>query len=140
MARGISLIGLALAIAPAVGFAQDSTIEAGQREFMMACAGCHGESALGDGPIAGLLNIDTPNLRQITQRSGGDTFPFSETLALIDGREVRAHGGDMPVWGDRYVASARAPREPYDVNPGAAEFVAEGRLLALVLYLESIQE
>ncbi len=32
----------------------------GEAEYMFACAGCHGKTGKGDGPIAGLLEINTP--------------------------------------------------------------------------------
>jgi mono/diheme cytochrome c family protein len=106
----------------------------GEQEYMVACAGCHGESGLGDGPLAGLLNIETPNLRGLSTSNGG-TFPVGAVLATIDGRDsVRAHGSAMPVWGDRFQASASSERGE------TAEMVARGRILSLVYYLESIQQ
>ncbi|MCU4654206.1 cytochrome c [Roseibacterium sp. SDUM158016] len=106
----------------------------GEQEYMVACAGCHGESGLGDGPLAGLLNIETPNLRGLSMANGG-TFPVGAVLATVDGRDgVRAHGSAMPVWGDRFQASASSERGE------TAEMVARGRILSLVYYLESIQQ
>jgi mono/diheme cytochrome c family protein len=119
----------ALAYAPAS--AQDVT---GEYEYMVACAGCHGESGKGDGPLAGLLEIHTPDLTRLTHRAGG-TFPYQNTILLIDGRnEVRAHGSAMPIWGDRYQASATSQRGE------TADMVARGRILSLISYLQSIQE
>ncbi|RYH07626.1 cytochrome c [Tropicimonas sp. IMCC6043] len=109
-------------------------MKAGEREYIIACAGCHGESGKGDGPLAGLLEIETPNLTTITERTGGGDFPFHNTLLLIDGRDVRAHGGAMPIWGERFTASATSQRGETD------DMVARGRILSLVYYLESIQE
>ena len=51
--------------------------EAGRNEFMIACAGCHGETAKGDGPLAGLLNIDTPDLTTIAAEKGDGECPFT---------------------------------------------------------------
>lgn len=108
--------------------------EAGEREYLAACAGCHGESAMGDGPLAGLLNISTPGLLQLAQANDG-TFPFEAVLATIDGRDgVRAHGEPMPVWGERFQASAISQRGE------TSEMVARGRILSLVYYLASIQQ
>ncbi|MFC0161024.1 c-type cytochrome [Mameliella alba] len=114
--------------------AQDPDIAAGKREYMVACAGCHGESGKGDGPLAGILEIHTPSLTTITERTGGGDFPFYNTLKLIDGRDVRAHGGAMPIWGERFRASATSQRGETE------EMVARGRILSLVYYLQSIQE
>ena len=108
--------------------------DAGKREYNVACAGCHGESAMGDGPLAGLLNVSTPNLLSLTQVNDG-TFPFQAILSTIDGRDgVRAHGSTMPIWGERFQASATSQRGE------SADMVARGRILSLVYYLQSIQQ
>ena len=107
---------------------------AGEREYNVACAGCHGESAMGDGPLAGLLNIATPSLLSLTQGNDG-SFPFEAILTTIDGRDgVRAHGSTMPIWGERFQASATSQRGE------SADMVARGRILSLVYYLQSIQQ
>ncbi len=132
----------ALALGLGAAHAQDADLEAGRTEYLSACAGCHGRDARGDGPMADLMKIETPDLTRLSERAGG-TFPFRNTLLLIDGRnEVRAHGGEMPVWGDRYMTTMtreqdemRPPRWPED-----PELLVLGRLLSLVTYLESIQE
>jgi len=123
-----------LVAAPVQSLAQDATIAAGKQEYMMGCAGCHGESGKGDGPLADMLEIHTPDLTRITERTGGGDFPFYNTLKLIDGRDVRAHGGAMPVWGDRFQISATSQRGE------TADMVARGRILSLVAYLGSIQQ
>lgn len=121
-------------LASLLGATVASADSAGQNEFMVACAGCHGESAKGDGPLAGLLNIGTPDLTGLSARNDG-SFPFEYTLFMIDRRNVLPfHGSDMPIWGDRFLASATSQRGE------AAEMVARGRVLSLVYYLESIQE
>ena len=110
--------------------------EAGAQEYMIACAGCHGETGKGDGPLAGLLEIHTPDLTGLAAGAGG-AFPFAATLEVIDGRnEVRAHGSAMPVWGDRYFVGA-AMDDGRD--PAQSDLVARGRMLALVDYIASIQ-
>ncbi|OOY18186.1 c-type cytochrome [Thioclava sp. DLFJ4-1] len=109
--------------------------DAGREEYMVACAGCHGESAKGNGPLAGLLDIQTPDLTSLAAKKGNGEFPFDYTLRMIDGRnEMRAHGSKMPVWGDRYAASATSERGE------TADMVARGRILSLIYYLASIQQ
>lgn len=123
----------ALAIVAATGVvAQDAL---GKREFMVACAGCHGETAKGDGPLAGLLNVNTPDLTRMSENNGGE-FPYEYALWMIDGRKlIRVHGdGDMPVWGQRFQSSATSQRGE------TADMVARGRILSLVYYLQSIQQ
>lgn len=125
---------LTVALVSAAGLAQAQMDEAGKTEYMVACAGCHGESAMGDGPFAELLNISTPGLLTLAQANEG-VFPFEAVLKTIDGRDgVRAHGSTMPIWGDRFQFSATSQRGE------TADMVARGRILSLVSYLQSIQE
>ncbi|MDV7145487.1 c-type cytochrome [Tropicimonas sp. TH_r6] len=133
-------VSFCLAIIPGLAMAAENGVERGKQEYMIACAGCHGESAKGTGPIAGILSIETPDLTTITERTGGGEFPYRNTTLVIDGRDaIRAHGGDMPIWGDRFVSAVRRDDPPW-ATPEAAELVAMGRILALVRYLESVQE
>ena len=109
--------------------------DTGQSEYMIACAGCHGESGMGDGPLAPLLNISTPSLTTLAAQNDGE-FPFAEVFLAVDGRGgIRAHGSEMPVWGERFSATALG-----DAFPDTAELIARGRVLSLVYYLQSIQE
>ena len=111
----------------------------GEQEYMVACAICHGESGKGQGPFAPLLNIETPDLTQLAadNAKAPGTFPFLDVMMIVDGRTgVRAHGDtSMPIWGERYAASAAETAGPY-----GSELEVRGRILSLVNYLESIQE
>ena len=134
MMRRATIAGALVALA-ASGAAADPV---GRTEYKVACAGCHGESGLGDGPLAGLLQIETPGLTRLAAENGGE-FPYADVIATIDGRDgLRAHGGPMPIWGERYAQAALAS--------GAAEgtmtpdMMARARILSLTLYLISIQE
>ena len=126
-------LGLGVVLASMAGIAA-SADESGQQEYMIACAGCHGESGMGDGPFSELLNISTPSLTGLAQANDG-SFPFEAILTTIDGRDgVRAHGSKMPIWGDRFATSASSERGE------TADMVARGRILSLVYYLQSIQQ
>ncbi|WP_068112058.1 c-type cytochrome [Tropicimonas marinistellae] len=129
----VIIAGLCVSLAPTALMAQERAAELGQQEYLVACAGCHGESAMGDGPLADLLNISTPNLTELSQANDG-SFPYEAILMTIDGRDgVRAHGSQMPIWGERFQSSAASQRGE------TAEMVARGRILSLVYYLQSIQ-
>ncbi|HEX5046314.1 MAG TPA: c-type cytochrome [Gammaproteobacteria bacterium] len=71
----------------------------GEEIFNRFCASCHGESAKGDGPVAGSLMKMPADLTQISRRYG--TFPADRIRDTIDGRNVVAQHGPrvMPVWG-----------------------------------------
>ena len=131
---GLASVALAvgvLATATGSAIAEDP----GKHEYMVACAGCHGESGKGQGPFAALLKMDTPSLTGLAAASDGD-FPYLETFMIVDGRSgLRGHGGAMPIWGDRYSDSAQ---EEFGVF--GAEVVTRGRIAVLVDYLMTIQE
>ena len=107
---------------------------AGKSQYMNACASCHGESGKGDGHLAGFLSVDLPDLTMLAQRNDG-MFPMLNVIHIIDGRSgMRGHGGDMPVWGDRFSMKIENP------GPYGAEVIIRGRTLSLAYYLESIQQ
>ena len=112
--------------------AQEAT---GKRDYMRVCVSCHGASGRGNGPIANLMNVKVIDLTQLSISNDG-TFPLHDVMMFIDGRSrIRAHGGEMPVWGQIFVQDAEDYVARYE-----AEKVAERRVLALALYIESIQE
>lgn len=98
--------------------------------FKTYCASCHGPSAKGDGPLAGQMRIQPPDLTQIAHRNKGK-WDGAKVARMIDGREpVKGHGGpDMPVWGDVFKTS----RDGYD------EESVKGKVRDLMEYLESLQ-
>lgn len=106
----------------------------GEKEFVRACASCHGKNGEGHGPIAALFSDAPADLSVLRQNNGG-VFPFNDVYKIVDGRNgIRAHGSEMPVWGDRFVASMDAEDKP------AAEITALARLTSIVYYVESIQK
>ena len=92
------VIVMALATAGGV-LAQDADPEVGRDMYMSYCVQCHGFDAKGVGPMAELLNVNTPDLTGLAARNNG-VFPTSAAAMKIDGRaSVLAHGGDMPLFG-----------------------------------------
>ena len=132
MKRVAMLAGAILFTTCLGAIAQD---DLGKNEYMVACAVCHGESAMGDGPFAQLMNVDVPGLTTLSSQNDG-TFPFLSVFMTVDGRtQVEGHGSPMPVWGERFSASAAEEFGPY-----GGELRVRGRILSLVTYLESVQE
>ena len=97
--------------------------------FANYCATCHGERAVGDGPLASMLRKRPANLTLLA-RSNGGVFSPEMVARIIDGRKpIAGHGGgDMPAWGDAFARSA-----------DGADDIPE-KIAALVTYLETIQE
>lgn len=109
--------------------------QVGEMLYNRYCAACHGATGGGGGDMQNFLSIQMPNLRTMAARNDGE-FPLLQTIHVIDGRTgVRAHGGPMPLWGNVFSAET----EPMIGIYGSA-LETRGRVLALALYLESIQE
>jgi mono/diheme cytochrome c family protein len=112
----------------------DRTLAAGKQRFMQNCAACHGENAQGAGIVATHLETAPADLTQLSKNNGG-SFPFKSIYDTIDGRtDIGAHGSrDMPVWGAEYKLGT-------PTAGGMSESVVRGRILELIVYLQSIQE
>lgn len=133
MRKSAHLLALAIVALGAGGASGD---EMGQTDFMEGCAGCHGESGKGQGPLAELLNVEIPDLTQLSAGNDG-VFPMLRVIHTIDGRQsLKAHGGPMPIWGTVFKSHATAASGVY----GGPEAVTRGRILSIAYYLESIQE
>ncbi|WP_127902125.1 c-type cytochrome [Solirhodobacter olei] len=122
---------LALSLA-APARAQDESV--GKALFASNCAACHGETAKGDGDMAGVMTIPAPDLTLLARQNDG-TFPFLKVFHVIDGRTgVRSHGNPMPVFGRSFEAAQGGAD-----NPFGAVIEARGKVMSIALYLESLQ-
>jgi mono/diheme cytochrome c family protein len=130
MFRPAILAALSLALTAGLAQAQSA---AGSDEYVRACASCHGVAGHGDGPLAAYMTVTVPDLTRIAANNDG-VFPLLSVIQVIDGRTgVMGHGSMMPVWGDRFAASAAG-------GDYAAEIEIRGRILALATHLEAIQD
>jgi hypothetical protein len=114
---------------------QEDIVAAGHREFRHACAVCHGLGGKGESVMTSLnlLTVRPMDLTQLSKKHQGQ-FPFWQVYRVIDGREeVKGHGTrDMPIWGEVF-------RQP-EGGQRVEETHVIGRILALVYYIQSIQE
>ena len=120
-----------LASIPGVYAADTELVEQGRARYLDDCAGCHGNSAHGDGTVAKVLTIPPSDLTVLSKGNSGQ-FPEEYVRRAIDGRDLPpiAHGEiAMPVWGRHYRRSLLA----------YSEQVVQQKLDALVAYLKSIQ-
>lgn len=107
----------------------------GAATYQHYCATCHGLEADGAGPMAPVLVLQPPNLRDLSARNGG-VFPTTRVVERIDGRDpLVSHGSPMPVWGpyfegDRSVALKAESGQPILTSQPIADLVA---------FLEGIQ-
>lgn len=129
------IVGGALALSALLAAPVARAEEAGKQEYTFNCAACHGETGRGDGSVAHFLNVPTPDLTALSKANDGE-FPLLRVIHIIDGREgLGPHGTMMPVWGERFTASAVEATGSY-----GSEVIVRGRILSLALYLESLQQ
>jgi mono/diheme cytochrome c family protein len=126
-----ALAALALLTAPGCSSRQLEE-PSGREVFLRHCASCHGESGVGDGPVAASLRRPPADLTAIAKRAGG-SFDERRVMQIIDGRaEVSEHGSrSMPVWGT--VFEEELEGEPY------SGYTSLLRSRNLTDYLRSIQ-
>jgi len=131
----------------ACAWAQDS--DTGRVEYLSKCAVCHGADGRGDGAMSSKLKPKPANLTVLAKRNGG-VFPSNAVYEMIDGRKVIGshQRGEMPIWGCRHGPPPEVRRKSYKSNPYESlldlscdpEPVIRGRILAVVEYLNRIQE
>jgi len=123
---GALLVGLALVPAGA-----EEPVGDGEALFGRMCASCHGPEGKGDGTAGKSLAMPPANLTQVGRGTGG-VFPFNDVAKAIDGRQLQAHGSDMPIWGDIFAREFRA-----DTGP---DLLVQRRIHELTRYVETLQE
>ncbi|NNL19617.1 MAG: c-type cytochrome [Boseongicola sp.] len=103
--------------------------------FARFCAACHGERAMGDGPMQEVLTLRAPDLTQLSAGNDG-VFPVTRVVRQIDGRDpMLAHGGEMPLFGELFAfPDAALPAET------GQPIVTAQPIADLTAWLESIQE
>jgi len=119
----------------------------GKFEYQIACAPCHGTDGKGKGPMSAQLKVAPADLTVLSKKNNG-LLPISAIYAIIDGRQsIAAHGTrDMPIWGRRYGPDPiRSLDSPYASSrffelSGEPEFIQRTRILAVIDYLNRIQE
>lgn len=114
--------------------AQDNTV--GSEIYRTSCAVCHGTDGKGSGEFGAELTVKPANLTLLSARNDG-VFPFLEVFQFIDGRsQVGAHGTrTMPIWGDVFKGGIGESAGPF-----GAELLIRARMVALVDYIETLQQ
>lgn len=126
---GICLLALATA-APA--WAQDAM--EGQLLYQTHCATCHGVDATGNGPMAGALVLQPPDLTALAAGNEG-VFPTTRVAMRIDGRDpLVSHGSPMPVYGPFF----EGDDTPIKVETGQPMFTSRP-VADLIAFLEGMQ-
>jgi hypothetical protein len=113
-----------------------TAISLGEKEFQSTCAICHGDNGKGKGAFSSQLSHKPSDLTQLNKQNAGK-FPAIEVYEIIDGRNQSGIHGTrtMPIWGNRYEAESWL-----DVSSKFSGTIARGKILELILYLNTIQE
>ncbi|RYE46720.1 MAG: cytochrome c [Hyphomicrobiales bacterium] len=90
----------------------------------------------GGGEFADVLTVRPPDLTKLSQKNDG-VFPYLRVFQTIDGRaSIRAHGTPvMPIWGDTFTKEIGQAAGPF-----GTELLVRARIVALVDYIETIQQ
>ncbi len=121
-------LGWIVAVAALAGCVEDKVVD-GRLAFAENCAGCHGDTGMGDGEFGKQLIKPPADLTTLTRRYGG-TFPRDYVMSTIDGYQRGSHfSAAMPEFG----AGDMGPTVMVGSTPIPA------KLLALANYLETIQ-
>jgi mono/diheme cytochrome c family protein len=132
MARIIGILAAAGAAALTLAACVPPPSEgAGRADYQALCAGCHGDSGRGDGPVGRDLNPPPADLTQLAARNGG-TFPTLAVMAQIDGYTHATQA--MPEFG----ALLEGETVLYETSPGVMT-PTPARLLDLANYVASLQ-
>ena len=116
--------------------AQEVDVQAGRDLYLTHCWQCHGQDATGNGPMAEMLAITTPDLTGLAARNGG-VFPLEAVARQIDGRDaLLAHGGEMPIFGP-FLDSVKMVALRL---PSGQPMMTGIPLANVVVYLESMQK
>ena len=122
--------------------AQD--IDVGKTEFQSGCAPCHGVEAKGNGPVGKELKTHPADLTILAKKNNG-VFPFNRVYQIIDGRDaLSSHGTrEMPIWGYRFTPPHYNLKTTDDAilsPPASSEAIVRSRILAVIDYLNRVQE
>jgi mono/diheme cytochrome c family protein len=138
------IASLTVVLAAAV---QAEDLDVGKAEFQSSCASCHGTDGKGKGPVSAQLKVMPSDLTILAKDNNG-VFPTSAVYETIYGsKTIAAHGTrEMPIWGERFNPIMDLPHivdPPYDAldpSRGLREVVVRTRILAVIDYLNRIQQ
>jgi mono/diheme cytochrome c family protein len=120
-------------------------VDVGKAEYQSGCASCHGIDAKGNGPVSKELKTRPTDLTILAKKNHG-VFPVNAVYQIIDGREsIASHGThEMPIWGWRFVPAEHFNLKGADdyiyLPPASPESVVHSRIMAVIDYLNRIQE
>jgi mono/diheme cytochrome c family protein len=141
---GLSFLIIANAIIVFAACASAQNVDLGKTEYQSACAACHGFDARGNGSISKELKTHPADLTVLAKKNNG-VFPIDNVHKIIDGRDLLASHGtrEMPIWGYRFTPPHYNLQNADDYTlspPASSEATVSSRILAVIDYLNRIQE
>lgn len=131
--RRTALVPL-IALSACIEAPVEPTLEGGALAFQQDCAACHGTDARGAGSFGRELLRQPPDLTHLAANNGG-VFPRDYVMSTIDGFTRGDHfSAAMPEFGAGDMGPTVIVEEDGLGTP------VPSRLLALAIWLESVQE
>lgn len=107
----------------------------GEALYGFYCATCHGNSAVGNGPMSPSLVVTPANLTRLAF-DNENVFPTTRVIMRIDGRDpLVSHGSMMPVYGDFFEGTDVAVK----AETGQPILTSQP-IVDLLAFLQSIQQ
>lgn len=97
------------------------------------CAGCHGRSGMGDGPMAEGLPVPPADLTMLKEANGG-VFPTEDVMLTVHGYPGKHDTSVMPEFGPLL----SGPKQIW-ISPKGEETMTSVALLELADYVETLQ-
>ncbi|MDU8928877.1 cytochrome c [Alisedimentitalea sp. MJ-SS2] len=116
-----------------IGACTDMAPSPGRETYTHYCASCHGNSAVGDGPIADSLPVPPADLTVLRLANDG-AFPTEHVMATVYGYPGKHAFSAMPEFGPLL----EGPKQIW-VSPKGEEIMTPVALLELVSYLGTLQ-
>lgn len=133
MSRTAWSIAVAGTMAAMVAACTDMAPHPGRQTFNLYCAGCHGQSGMGDGAMADGLPVPPADLTVLKAGNDG-AFPTEFVMATVYGYPGKHEFSVMPEFGPLL----EGPKQIW-VSPKGEELMTPVALMELVGYLETIQ-
>ena len=98
MSREIAVVTGGVAGLALLAGCADLAPHPGRETYTQYCAGCHGPSGAGDGPLAAQLPVPPADL-SLLQATNGGVFPTEHVLATVHGYPGKHAASVMPEFG-----------------------------------------
>ena len=107
----------------------------GEALFGYYCATCHGNRAIGNGPMSPSLVVAPTDLTRLAAENDG-VFPTVRVVMRIDGRDpLVSHGSMMPVYGDFFAGT-----DVIIKSEAGQPIMTSQPIVDLLAYLQTLQQ